>query len=62
MFSTFNFGIGERNVNMVIRELHSLGIYSILSDVGENYGRTMECHARDGKVIVRSMSRGSRIL
>lgn len=48
--------IGERNIRMVRSELSRLGIRITGSDVGENYGRTMECRAVDGSVKIKMLS------
>ncbi len=57
MFFNSTIKIGERNIQMVKRELSRLGISIVGSDVGENYGRTMQCHAADGKVIIKMIDR-----
>lgn len=62
MFESKSLRIGERNVETVVSELKRLGIKLMAADVGDNYGRTMECHAQDGTVIIKSMSRGSHFL
>lgn len=53
MFLNSTIKIGERNVQTVKKELSRLGISLVGSDVGENYGRTMQCHAADGKVTIK---------
>jgi chemotaxis protein CheD len=58
MYKTGLTGIGERNIKETVNELKKLGIKILAADVGENYGRTMECHAKNGEVIIKSMSRG----
>ncbi|MDD4700412.1 MAG: chemotaxis protein CheD [Oscillospiraceae bacterium] len=62
MFTTNGLAIGERNIRIVVNELNLLGIKIIAADVGGNFGRTMECHAKDGKVIIKSISRGNYTL
>ena len=57
MFCNSTIKIGERNIDMVINELGSLGIEIVGCDVGENYGRTMECHAADGKVMIKMINK-----
>jgi chemotaxis protein CheD len=62
MFLNNSLKIGERNIEAVTNELKILGIKIIASDVGADYGRTMHCHATDGKVLIKSMSKGSRFI
>lgn len=62
MFVNSSSKIGENNKRAVIEELNSLGIKILAANVGENYGRTMECHAKDGKVIIKSINKGTQIL
>ncbi len=57
MFASSTIRIGERNVQTVKSELSRLGIRIVGSDVGNNYGRTMECHAADGKVLIKTVNR-----
>jgi len=60
MFTNATIKIGENNQKAVIEQLNKLGIRIIAADLGENYGRTMECHAKDGRVIIKSFNRGLR--
>lgn len=62
MFLNSTLTIGEDNKTAVLYELKSLGIRVLGSDVGKNYGRTMECHAKDGKVIIKSINKGKFVL
>jgi chemotaxis protein CheD len=62
MFTSSSIKIGENNKNAVVEELHNLGIRIVAAEVGENYGRTMECHAKDGKVIIKSFNKGLQVL
>lgn len=62
MFASNSLAIGERNTKAVVNELNLLGIKIVAADVGDNYGRTMECHTTDGKVFIKSISRGIHIL
>jgi chemotaxis protein CheD len=57
MFINSSIKIGERNVITVKRELCRMGINITGCDVGENYGRTMECHAANGKVMIKTIGR-----
>lgn len=50
--------IGQRNVAAVKDVLHALRIPIVGEDVGENYGRTLWFYPEDGKVTIKSASRG----
>ena len=62
MFKNSTLKIGENNIRAVINELKELGIEIFASDIGEDYGRTMECHASDGKVLIKSINKENLIL
>ncbi|MEA4831377.1 MAG: chemotaxis protein CheD [Oscillospiraceae bacterium] len=61
MFANSN-RIGDKNIKAVIDELNKLGIKIVAHDVGENYGRTMTCHAKDGHVEINAISKGKKAL
>jgi chemotaxis protein CheD len=54
--------IGERNIVAVRAALAELGVPIIAEDVGSDYGRSVYLHADDGRVEVRSLRKGSRVL
>lgn len=58
MFEKSTIRVGERNVAAVKRELAELKIPIVASDVGADYGRTMECDAESGSVYIKSISKG----
>ncbi|HAN21723.1 MAG: hypothetical protein A2Y15_00530 [Clostridiales bacterium GWF2_36_10] len=62
MFLNSTMRIGDDNKKAVINELNMLGIRIIAADVGENYGRTMECHAKDGKVFIKTINKSIKVL
>jgi chemotaxis protein CheD len=64
MFQTANekFNIGERNVAAVKEALKYLGIPIIAHDVGLNYGRTVFFHTGEGKMEVKSTTKGIKVL
>lgn len=62
MFMSSTIKIGENNKNAVVAELNQLGIRIVAAEVGENYGRTMECHAKDGKVLIKSFNKGIQVI
>jgi len=54
--------IGERNVIAVRETLASVNIPIIADDTGSDYGRSVFLHLDDGRVEVRSLRKGSRVL
>ncbi|HOJ47982.1 MAG TPA: chemotaxis protein CheD [Bacillota bacterium] len=62
MFASSTIRIGEQNSAAVMEELKKLGIPLVAADIGDNYGRTMECWAADGKVVIKSILKGNKIL
>ncbi len=54
--------IGSRNVEAVKENLKKLNIPIIAEDTGANYARTMEFYLEDGKVIIKTIGKGEKIL
>ncbi|MCL2461800.1 MAG: chemotaxis protein CheD [Defluviitaleaceae bacterium] len=54
--------IGDRNVEATLKVLGELGIPVVGTDTGEDYGRTVELYADDGRFLIKTVGRGSRIL
>lgn len=54
--------IGERNVEAVRRALEMAGIPVVADDTGSDYGRSVFFFLDDGRVEVRSLRKGSRVL
>ncbi len=54
--------IGERNVQATIEVLRQHGIPIVAQDTGGNYGRTIELHAANGILVVRTIGHGVKIL
>jgi chemotaxis protein CheD len=54
--------IGERNVTAVREVLAVAKIPIVAEDTGSDYGRSVFLHVGDGKVEVRSLRKGSRVL
>lgn len=54
--------IGARNVEATRRALTAAGLLLVAEDVGDDYGRSVYLHLGDGRVEVRSLSRGNRDL
>jgi len=53
---------GKRNVEAVTRKLNEEGIPLIGSDVGKNFGRTVEFHTDSGQMIIRTICEGTRVI
>ncbi|HEV8447726.1 MAG TPA: chemotaxis protein CheD [Gemmatimonadaceae bacterium] len=68
MFSNFSsaggggINIGERNVAAVREALASRRIEIVGEDVGSDHGRSVYFHLADGRLEVRSVRKGSRVL
>jgi chemotaxis protein CheD len=54
--------LGERNAENARQGLAALGISLQAEDTGGNYGRSIEFHATDGSLQVRTAARGTRWL
>lgn len=54
--------IGDRNVEATIKLLRQYRIPLLANDTGENYGRTIEIHSLDGKLVVKTIGHGTRII
>ena len=54
--------IGERNVVAVREVLADVNIPIVAEDTGSDYGRSVFLHLNDGRVEVRSLRKGSRVL
>jgi chemotaxis protein CheD len=62
LIGTGGINIGERNVAAVRQALDRAGIPLVADDTGSDYGRSVFFHLDDGRVEVRSLRRGSRVL
>ena len=54
--------IGDRNVAAARRALLERGIPVVGEDVGSDHGRSVHFHIEDGRVEVRSLKKGNRVL
>ena len=54
--------VGERNVQASRQALSALNIPVMGEDVGRDHGRSVYFHLSDGRVDVRSLKRGNRVL
>jgi chemotaxis protein CheD len=52
--------IGARNVAASKEVLNSLNIPIIAEDTGGNYGRTIEIHSEDGRLLVKTIGHGTK--
>jgi chemotaxis protein CheD len=54
--------IGERNVAAARQALERSGIHIVAEDVGSDHGRSVYFHLDDGRVEVRSLKKGNRVI
>ncbi|MCL2874101.1 MAG: chemotaxis protein CheD [Defluviitaleaceae bacterium] len=57
-----NMQIGRRNAEASRAVLKLLNIPIIAEDVGENYGRTVELYADDGRYLIKTIGHGQRVI
>ena len=62
LVSGSGINIGERNVSATREVLVQAGIPLIAEDTGLDYGRSVYFYLHDGRVEVRSLKRGDRVL
>jgi chemotaxis protein CheD len=54
--------VGERNVLATREALAAAGVQLLAEDTGLDYGRSVYFHLADGRVDVRSLKKGDRVL
>ncbi|MCK4459868.1 MAG: chemotaxis protein CheD [Methanosarcinales archaeon] len=54
--------VGDNNVVAVKEKLKQEGIKLLAEDVGANYGRTVELHTNDGKYVIKTIAKGSKVI
>jgi chemotaxis protein CheD len=54
--------IGDRNVAAARQALARRGVPIVAEDVGSDHGRSVHFHLDDGRVEVRSLKKGNRVL
>jgi chemotaxis protein CheD len=54
--------VGDNNVGAVKEKLKQEGIKLLAEDVGANYGRTVELHTNDGKYVIKTIAKGSKVI
>jgi chemotaxis protein CheD len=62
LVSGTGINVGERNVNATREVLAAAGIPLVAEDTGLDYGRSVYFHLADGRLEVRSLKRGDRVL
>jgi chemotaxis protein CheD len=62
LVSGTGINVGERNIAATKEALAAAGIPLIAEDTGLDYGRSVYFHLSDGRVEVRSLKKGDRVL
>jgi chemotaxis protein CheD len=62
LISGTGINVGERNVIATREVLAAAGIPVLAEDTGLDYGRSVYFHLSDGRVEVRSLKRGDRVI
>ncbi len=57
-----NMRIGERNTEAVLKLLSEYKIPIISNDTGSTYGRTIELYSDDGRLVVKTIGHGFKII
>jgi chemotaxis protein CheD len=62
LVSGTGINVGERNVTATREVLATVGIPLLAEDTGLDYGRSVYFHLADGRVEVRSLKKGDRVI
>ncbi len=62
LLSGSGVNMGDRNVDATLRALEAAGIPLVAQDTGGDYGRSVSLALDTGRVHVRSLKRGDRVL
>ncbi|MDR2940230.1 MAG: chemotaxis protein CheD [Clostridiales bacterium] len=54
--------IGDRNTEAVIKLLAEYRIPIVANDTGNTYGRTIELYSEDGRLVVKTIGHGNKII
>ena len=54
--------IGDRNVEASQRLLKELNIPIVSQEVGANYGRTIELYSEDGRLVIKTIGHGNKVI
>lgn len=57
-----NMRIGDRNVESTLKILRQEAIPVIGRDTGNNYGRTVELYAEDGRFLIKTIGHGTHLI
>ena len=57
-----NLRVGDRNIEATKDVLKKLGISLIAEETGDNFGRTVELYADDGRFVIKAIGQGIRTL
>lgn len=62
LLPTGGVNVGDRNVAAVREVLYAAGVPIVAEDTGSDHGRSVHFHLADGRVEVRSVRKGTRVL
>jgi chemotaxis protein CheD len=54
--------MGQRNIEAARRALIDAGIAIVGQDIGGDHGRSVFLHVNDGRLVIRSLAHGERVL
>lgn len=54
--------IGDRNVEATLRLLRTYNIPLLARETGADFGRTVELYAEDGRLVIKTIGHGNRVL
>ena len=57
-----NMRIGDRNIESAVNMLRQMSIPLAAKDVGETYGRTIELYAEDGRLSIKTIGHGNKVI
>jgi chemotaxis protein CheD len=62
LVSNSGINVGERNVLATREALAAAGVPIVAEDTGLDYGRSVYFHLADGRLEVRSLKKGDRVI
>jgi chemotaxis protein CheD len=62
LIASSGINVGDRNVTATREALAAAGVPIVAEDTGLDYGRSVYFHLADGRLEVRSLKRGDRVL
>jgi chemotaxis protein CheD len=54
--------IGERNIEATLHHLRAYRIPVVANETGKDYGRTVELHSDDGRLVIKTVGHGTKIV